>query len=400
MGKHKQAPKGSDGSTKVKKKAKTETSTSSLFTSIFGEETGLSGKDTPKDVFSSSTRWQELAQERLSQNQQKLKKNQESGLASKVESDATKSKMVLKARKVLADSKTQVVASITAHVPNYTPTTDEELEFGEKRMFIGRCDATFRQNGVLILKSLIARKVVKKLQRKATSIESTLSRRLDKEGKLWRTKADSTKSAFSLKLEQEHAFRYHEVASRCFGRLDSRYLMDKPPFNHEEVVNNPWLKPLIHSLLGQDAKLVYTGLILSYPDSADQPWHQDGEALFGDAPVSDLPPYALNVFMPLRDISIELGPTEFWVGSHKESICRDIMRTLQSDTNASSDQIIGPLLQKGDVLIYDYRICHRGTRNLCTEEIRPMLYLMYARPWFHEHLNFGVDRLFQEQACT
>ena len=33
----------------------------------------------------------------------------------------------------------------------------------------------------------------------------------------------------------------------------------------------------------------------------------------------DLPPYAVNVFIPIEDISSELGPTEFLPSSHKSS---------------------------------------------------------------------------------
>ena len=56
---------------------------------------------------------------------------------------------------------------------------------------------------------------------------------------------------------------------------------------------------------------------------------------------------------------------------------------------------IAPLLKKGDALIYDYRVCHRGTANLSKDKsTRIMLYLMYARPWFREHLNFGTEKLF------
>jgi hypothetical protein len=51
--------------------------------------------------------------------------------------------------------------------------------------------------------------------------------------------------------------------------------MDETPFNNE-VVSNEFITPVVNSLLGKDAKLVYAGLILSFPLSADQPWHQDG----------------------------------------------------------------------------------------------------------------------------
>ena len=90
------------------------------------------------------------------------------------------------------------------------------------------------------------------------------------------------------------------------------------------------------------------------------------------------------------------------------------------------------VIGKGDILLYDYRICHRGTCNLSSslsvvattntgypqadeantsslekneeqEEketnraegiVRQVLYQMYARPWFKEHLNFGQKSLF------
>ena len=100
-----------------------------------------------------------------------------------------------------------------------------------------------------------------------------------------------------------------------------------------------------------------------------------------------------------------------------------------------SDKATFPaVIGKGDILLYDYRICHRGTCNLSSslavattntryppageantsttlekneeqqqEEketsraegiVRQVLYQMYARPWFKEHLNFGQKSLF------
>ncbi len=104
--------------------------------------------------------------------------------------------------------------------------------------------------------------------------------------------------------------------TRCLGRLDIQYKMDQEPFNQPKVISNEFPLPIIHSLLGKDAKLIYAGLILSFPNSADQPWHQDGTSLFDDVefPIetsSHLPPYALNIFVPLDDVIAEVGPTEF-----------------------------------------------------------------------------------------
>lgn len=176
--------------------------------------------------------------------------------------------------------------------------------------------------------------------------------------------------------------------------------------------------PLIYSVLGESAKLVYAGLILSFPGSAKQPWHQDGHPLFpelldAEEPLADLPPYALNVFIPLTPIESALGPTEFWVASHKESSLKRVQQVLASQPNNDNDDddddeifpsltnddaptgVVAPTLNKGDILIYDYRICHRGTENVSTTAVRPMLYLMYARPWFAEHVNFGSTELME-----
>lgn len=144
----------------------------------------------------------------------------------------------------------------------------------------------------------------------------------------------------------------------------------------------------------------------------------------------DLPPYALNVFIPLEDVGEEVGPTEFWVGSHLGDRAREIMQQLseggggQGSNGRLDEEVFGPCLKWGDALLYDYRICHRGTRNLSSSsssdvvgdggkgttdghddigvggKTRPMLYLMYARPWFQEHLNFGSTRLFPPSSTT
>ena len=113
----------------------------------------------------------------------------------------------------------------------------------------------------------------------------------------------------------------------------------------------------------------------------------------------------INVFIPIEDQdgSLDAGPTEFVVGSHRMDEKNAMAATKKNGFLAC------PVLKQGDVLLYDYRICHRGTSNLTHvvvhEEgmsngegrVRNILYLMYARPWFQEHLNFGSDTLFDRE---
>lgn len=267
-------------------------------------------------------------------------------------------------------------------------------------------------------------------------------------------------------------FRFKEAASRCRGRTDVVFdAFDRDPEMadaKQKILRNPKFFPVIQNLLGGasssdddettgDVKLVYAGLIFSYPGSCDQPWHQDGEPLFPELPrkqsgvlQASLPPYALNVFLPLEDGdgSVVKGPTEFLPGSHKwkdpderlNSVTNDDEedeeKTDDSDSSVASDDeairgkkaIIAPVLKQGDALIYDYRVCHRGTANLfgkleATKDetkkkkkkkaresekdvagSRRILYLMYARPWFTDHVNFdytkSAESLWDDQKST
>jgi hypothetical protein len=182
------------------------------------------------------------------------------------------------------------------------------------------------------------------------------------------------------------------------------------------ILRCPNVYPVIQQLLGaagseddkDTVKLVYAGLIFNLPQSQDQPWHQDGVPLFPeDANAADIqasvPPYALNVFIPLenKDGAAELGPTEFLPGSHRwrASQLEQVNEIAQDKAIDDASDVISPILKQGDVLIYDYRVCHRGTSNLrkwnvcCTSDsvqrdTRKILYLLYARPWFSDHVNF------------
>jgi len=243
---------------------------------------------------------------------------------------------------------------------------------------------------------------------KAKQIEKEVCDRLDEKGLQWRVQrkiGPAAKSATDTS-PSDKAFSFHEVASRGPGRLDVRYGMDKAPFNNPNVINNPILQPVIEQLLGgREGKpcLVYAGLIFSFPHSPDQAWHMDGATLFPECKSwLDLPTYALNIFIPLDDITDEIGPTEFIPESHLSTkameVNANLMEWCTNQVNVEEwldyNFCIGPLLKKGDALIYDYRVCHRGTKNLSDDKTRHMLYLMYARPWFKEHLNFGKEKLF------
>ena len=235
---------------------------------------------------------------------------------------------------------------------------------------------------------------------------------------------DSKNIPYNSTVADEETFVFKELAVRCKGRMDVRYndnLTTTTTTTDKQLPSSPLelIENLAASILhgAEPPSLVYSGWIFSHPGSASQPWHTDGSPLFGNGMINQsLPSYAINAFVGLHDEQelLVLGPTEFIVGSHQMDP-GEVMDTM-------IDTAVSAVIGKGDILLYDYRVCHRGTANLSSslsvvvppsvfvavhkkedeqEEkrgggvVRKVLYQMYARPWFKEHLNFGEKSLFE-----
>ena len=130
------------------------------------------------------------------------------------------------------------------------------------------------------------------------------------------------------------------------------------------------------SSLGAAARLCHAGCILALPESASQKWHSDGDHLDDDL---QLPPHALNVFLPLVDVTLKNGATEFAPGTHYDWRTAATKRPLVVEAKA------------GDAILFDWRLKHRGLANK-TREPRPLVYLTYALPWFVDRYNFSSTR--------
>lgn len=128
----------------------------------------------------------------------------------------------------------------------------------------------------------------------------------------------------------------------------------------------------MRAILG-DCNFIHAGCMLSLPGSEAQPYHQDGPHLHKN----HLPVHALNVFVPLVDLRVANGPTEFIPDSHRNY---DVDRhPVQFELNA------------GQCLLFDYRVKHRGIANR-SDRPRPVLYFTYAKPFFVDEANFSEKR--------
>lgn len=146
---------------------------------------------------------------------------------------------------------------------------------------------------------------------------------------------------------------------------------------------------------GKKYNLIHS-MIISTPGSYSQKFHVDTTHINDE----HWPSHIFNVFIPLVDITTsDLGPTEIIPKSHIES------RILYSDkyTPSRKQQAhrnlkspVGPLMNVGDVLMFDFRTMHRGLANIDERNInRPMLVLAFSLPNFQDKANWPGPSIFE-----
>ncbi|KAH8057587.1 hypothetical protein JL722_6670 [Aureococcus anophagefferens] len=148
-----------------------------------------------------------------------------------------------------------------------------------------------------------------------------------------------------------------------------------------------WLWPLL-ALLGGDVVLAYVGLVASFPGSDDQPWHADGVKLF-PGHGGELPAHALNCFVPLVDVTRAAGRRSSRRVAPPQASARrrarrgGAPRRLRAGAGAGRPPRLRPAHGPP-----------RRRQRVAT--LAPILYLLFCRPWFREHINFGSTSLFDD----
>merc|ERR1712232_497150 len=119
----------------------------------------------------------------------------------------------------------------------------------------------------------------------------------------------------AMDLTREFADGFDVLRERGHGQYDMELpVFDTPNFS---FLTDPtlarWMRVLVHKILGQDALLIHKGMFLSLPGAEPQGYHHEGLHLMRQY---QRPCHSINVFVPLVDLTIKNGPTEFWLGSH------------------------------------------------------------------------------------
>ena len=155
-------------------------------------------------------------------------------------------------------------------------------------------------------------------------------------------------------------------------------------FNDPEFYANPLIYPLLQYLLSPNMIVGSFGSVTSLPGAREQHIHRDLPHIFdqpdvypgGEKVLPYLPPYAITVITPLVPVNELNGTTRMWLGSH-----------LVTMEKTMDQPISDPIAEAGDVILFDYRLLHTGLANK-SNEVRPILYSVYSRPWFRDYINY------------
>jgi hypothetical protein len=180
------------------------------------------------------------------------------------------------------------------------------------------------------------------------------------------------KGAMAAAASKPPPNRFLEVGNARFDIL----LRMTGAFARPDIFANLRLLKLLRPLLGGEMHLSNFTAVVAHPGAAQQHPHRDHHHLFAEPRIGpSLPIYSINVAVPLIDVDLEMGPTGVWLGSHRWDA--DKMPT---------GPIMAVPLRRGDCMMLDYRTMHAGLPNR-TSRPRPIVYMVYARPWFFDQSN-------------
>ena len=200
-----------------------------------------------------------------------------------------------------------------------------------------------------------------------------------------------------LKEVRREVLRRHdsgELRARGLVRdIGGRYAAVLPfegPFLDPKFYANRPLIEMLSSLLGADYCIGSLEAVVSMPLSNRQHQHIDGPIRFdrsiarkkrgypGD--LSDLPPYAVTLCVPLCDVDEENGPTALWPGSHRTALRARPPGESAILRGFPEEHMVGEF---GRSFLFDFRTFHGGMPNL-SREPRPLLMFVFTRSWYRD----------------
>ena len=202
----------------------------------------------------------------------------------------------------------------------------------------------------------------------------------------------------------EQVYAFNEICNRNRNRWDMR-MPQTTAFDalleETETVASAVLRTLRQLPLHRDEpglrltrlitprrpKTCQTGAIVSRHGASGQFFHQDGHS--NSWAMRTLPGHRLfNIFVPLVDVPANGDGTAFIPGSHlwtRERLLRE--RDESALPLEESDRAEAPSCPAGGLILFDYRVLHRGLPN-AQGRTRPVAYATMGLGWARDTVNF------------
>lgn len=177
----------------------------------------------------------------------------------------------------------------------------------------------------------------------------------------------------------------NEIVQRSSGRFDLNFASELPASAELPSMDAEAILAAVGAILGHDWRIELRGALVALPGAREMAWHVDGSHLFPGLPIH-LPAHALNIFIPLVDITEEMGPTEFCPGSHfltRNTRPSYVQSSVSLESLGYTDIPVRGTLSTGAALLADFRTLHRALSNR-SKHPRPILYFSCAKPWFRD----------------
>ncbi|MEM5383849.1 phytanoyl-CoA dioxygenase family protein [Paraburkholderia phymatum] len=145
-------------------------------------------------------------------------------------------------------------------------------------------------------------------------------------------------------------------------------------FADETIFADPDVLGIVERVAGDDPVMCQLASDTPLHGSDYQDIHRDTPALFDG--FAETPSFQLAVNFPLCDVTLDNGPFETTIGTHR--MHADEAMQAYAKGHAPLQAIT---MELGDVMIRDVRALHRGTPNR-TQIPRPMIVIGYSRSWY------------------
>ncbi len=139
---------------------------------------------------------------------------------------------------------------------------------------------------------------------------------------------------------------FKEIVQRHPSRFEMPYKMDSPVFDF--VLKHELLMKVVESILEtKDFIVANRSCVNSKPGTDYQGWHTDGPHI---SITEYMKSHVFNMFIPLVDVTIDKGPTEFRPGSQRytNNLAKGM---LLAKIKKQIRPIEAPIIRKGSVLL-------------------------------------------------